>query len=88
MKKYKNFIERALMDAASIQPLNKLVSFPTWHYKREERLLLCRSMRVKDSGEFGFPHRAYHADEYACVLLLCSTLLKFVHEYLLYLCST
>lgn len=43
---------------------------------------------MKDSGEFGFPHRAYHADEYACVLLLCSTLLKFVHEYLLYLCST
>lgn len=37
------------MDAASIQPLNKLVSLPTQHYKREERLLL---MSLNESERF------------------------------------
>ena len=43
----------------------------------------------KDSGELGFLHCTYHADElvsYCCVPRY--TVLKFVYEYLLHLRST
>lgn len=42
----------------------------------------------KDSGELGFLHCSYHADELClCLIVVFHVILKFVHEYLLYLRS-
>lgn len=69
MKKYKSFIEQALMHSAL--KIGLLVSQRDTEH--EEGLCFVVSKRdcmYKDSGEFGFPQCTYHADELCLCLIV------------------